>query len=117
MIDLLRTSGANIKQVYLTGTNQVVKGQWGVLHLGKSLMVSRLQVLLQMERIHLPNVEEAALLADDLLNYEIRVNDNANAQFGAFRVGSHDDLPLGRVLHGAAGLQTRRRRLVSAVPA
>jgi hypothetical protein len=27
-----------------------------------------------------------------LLNYEIRVNENASAQFGAFKVGSHDDL-------------------------
>jgi len=92
VIDLLRTSGADIKEVYLTGSDQVVKGQWGLLHLGKSLMVSRLQVLLQMERIRLPNTREAAVLTDELLNYEIRVNENANAQFGSFKVGRHDDL-------------------------
>ena len=54
--------------------------------------MSRLQVLLQSERVHLPATAEAGILAQELLNYEIRVNENAAAQFGAFKVGSHDDL-------------------------
>ena len=38
------------------------------------------------------NAHIVADLVEELLNYEIRINDNANAQFGAFRVGAHDDL-------------------------
>lgn len=63
-----------------------------VIRLGKAHMVSRLQVLLQTHRIHLPNTDEAHALASELLSYEIKVNDRANEQMGAFKIGTHDDL-------------------------
>lgn len=63
------------------------------ISLGKAHLVSRLQTLLQCHRLHLPpKMEEARVLADDLLEYEIRVDENANDRYGAFRVGRHDDL-------------------------
>jgi hypothetical protein len=31
-------------------------------------------------------------LIDELLDYEIRVDENANDKYGAFRVAKHDDL-------------------------
>lgn len=60
--------------------------------LGKSHMVSRLQVLLGTGRLHLPRTREAAALTEELLDYEIRVDENANDKYGAFKVGTHDDL-------------------------
>ena len=60
--------------------------------LGKAFLVSRLQALLQTHRLHLPNTAEAQALAKELLDYEIRVDENANDRYGAFRVGTHDDL-------------------------
>ena len=62
--------------------------------MGKAWLVSRLQVLLQSQRILLPHTAEARALADELLVYvyEIKVTDNGNEQFGAFKVGTHDDL-------------------------
>ena len=60
--------------------------------IGKAWLVSRLQVLLQSGRIHLPRTAEADILAKELLDYEIRVSENANDTYGAFKVGSHDDL-------------------------
>ena len=48
--------------------------------------------LLQTGRIHLPRTREAEVLAQELLDYEIRVNESSNDTYGAFRVGSHDDL-------------------------
>jgi len=60
--------------------------------MGKAWLVSRLQVLLQSQRILLPHTTEARALADELLVYEIKVTDNGNEQFGAFKVGTHDDL-------------------------
>jgi len=77
--------------VYLTGTDKAtLEGR--ELRLGKALLVSRLQVLLQGGLIHLPKTPEAEALIQELLNYEIRVSDDAHAEFGAFKVGSHDDL-------------------------
>jgi hypothetical protein len=92
VVDLLQHAGLSVRPVYLNGSDQFVRGEWGRVNLGKCFMVSRLQVLLQTERLHLPNTAEAAVLVEELLNYEIRINENANAQFGAFRVGVHDDL-------------------------
>ena len=60
--------------------------------LGKAFLVSRLQTLLQTGRIHLPRNPESGVLVEELLDYEIRVDKNANDQYGAFRVGKHDDL-------------------------
>lgn len=61
--------------------------------LGKAHLVSRLQALFQTGRITLSRQHKlAGAMKDELLNYEIRVNENANEQFGAFRTGTHDDL-------------------------
>ncbi len=59
----------------------------------KSYMVSRLQALLQVDRLKLPYGDKGAqALAEELATYEIRVSENANLQAGAFRTGAHDDL-------------------------
>ena len=60
--------------------------------LGKAYLVSRLQALLQCNRLHLPATAESRALAQELLDYEIRVEEDANERYGAFRGGSHDDL-------------------------
>ncbi len=59
---------------------------------GKAYLVSRLQALLQTSRLKLPQTTEAEQLARELQNYEIRVDDDANDRYGAFRTGTHDDL-------------------------
>lgn len=92
VVDCLKSAGLSIRPVYLTGSDQVTKGENDEMRMGKAAMVSRLQVLLQSERIHLPQTPESSVLIQELLDYEIRVNDHANTQFGAFKVGSHDDL-------------------------
>jgi hypothetical protein len=40
----------------------------------------------------LPRTAEADILAGELLRYEIRVSEDANDRYGAFKVGTHDDL-------------------------
>jgi hypothetical protein len=59
---------------------------------GKAFLVSRLQALLQQGAIQWPRTPETEYLATELLNYEIRVDENANDRYGAFKVGSHDDV-------------------------
>ncbi|MBM3189373.1 MAG: hypothetical protein FJZ90_11705 [Chloroflexi bacterium] len=92
VVDLLREAGLSpLTAVYLTGTDKA-SSEGRNLHLGKALLVSRLQVLLQSGRIHLPQTAEAGALVDELLNYEIKVSEDAQASFGAFKTGTHDDL-------------------------
>jgi hypothetical protein len=65
----------------------------GPLTVGKAYLVSRLQVLLQDKRLRLPSTwTEAPALIAELLDYEIRVSEDANDRYGAFKVGAHDDL-------------------------
>ena len=73
--------------------------------LGKAWLVSLLQVLLQTGRVHLPGTAEARALARELEGYEIRVSENANDTYGAFKVGVHDDLvtALGLAVQGREG--------------
>lgn len=66
----------------------------GAGRLGKAFLVSRLQALMQTGCIRLPaNHPEAEAMARELKDYEIRIESaTANDTYGAFKVGSHDDL-------------------------
>ena len=68
------------------------KVERGEVKLGKAWLVSRMQALLQSKLLHLPRTAEAEALGKELLDYEIRVTEDANDRYGAFRVGAHDDL-------------------------
>ncbi len=98
IVDLLREERANVKGIYAVyftygdRWSQERKGGYWQVSLGKALLVSQLQALLQSGRIHLPRSSEAEALAQELLDYEIRVDENANERYGAFKVGTHDDL-------------------------
>lgn len=86
--------GIRLSAVFLTGGE--AKEEVNVLarevNLPKAYLVSRLQVLLSCGRVHLPNNPAARVMKEELMNYQIKVNENASAQFGAFKVGTHDDL-------------------------
>ncbi len=62
------------------------------VRLGKAHLVCRLQSLLQTSRLHLPRMAEAKILKRELMEYEIRVESDANERYGAFPVGTQDDL-------------------------
>ncbi len=62
------------------------------VQLGKAYLVSRLQALLQTRRLQLPRTAQSETLARELQEYEIQVAEDANDRYGAFRVGTHDDL-------------------------
>lgn len=100
IVDALRRARveASLQPVYFThGDRRVLRldkhSHVPYVSLGKAWLVSRLQTLLQQRRILLPpSLTEADVLKDELLNYEIRVDENANDRYGAFKVGKHDDL-------------------------
>jgi hypothetical protein len=80
-----------IRAVYFTHGDRLTRCEDG-LSLGKAYLVSRMQALIQTRRIELPRTREAEELAEELLDYEIRVDEDANDKYGAFKVGTHDDL-------------------------
>lgn len=97
VVDLLRErvhSGAVVAVWFTYGDQRTEswEGDFLRVSLGKSHMVSRLQVLLGTGRLHLPRTREAAVLTEELLNYELRVDESAHERFGAFKIGTHDDL-------------------------
>ena len=92
VVDLLAGVGVPVRPVYFTHGDKRVEQQNRTVSLGKAWLVSRLQALLQTGRILLPKTSEADVLARELLDYELRVDQDANERYGAFKVGSHDDL-------------------------
>jgi len=93
VVDLLAHVGVPVTAVYFThGDRRTVSEDRKTVSLGKTWLVSRLQALLQTGRILLPSTPEARQLAKELQDYEIRVDEKANDTYGAFKVGTHDDL-------------------------
>jgi hypothetical protein len=92
VVDLLKCAGVYVRPVYFTHGDKRIEQKDRSITLGKAWLVSRLQALLQTARILLPRTIEAQALAQELLDYEIHVDEKANDTYGAFRVGSHDDL-------------------------
>ncbi|MDY7091584.1 MAG: hypothetical protein SX243_01290 [Acidobacteriota bacterium] len=82
---------ARVRPVYFTYGDRRSE-TWPQVDLGKAFLVARLQMLLQTGRIHLPRTPQAELLAEELLAYEVRVESDANERYGAFSVGTQDDL-------------------------
>lgn len=92
IVDLLQEHGADVTDCYFThGDRRTEDG--GRVTIGKAFLVARLQMLFQSGRMRLPEDHpEARPLKDELLDYEIRVDQNANDRYGAFKTGAHDDL-------------------------
>jgi hypothetical protein len=80
--------------VYITGgePRATINALDKEINLPKSYLISRLQILISCGRVHLPrNNRESYAMASELKNFQIKVSDSANAQFGA-KTGAHDDL-------------------------
>jgi hypothetical protein len=96
VVDMLKEAGVPVIPVYFTHgdrrTEQKDPSGQNYVMLGKAFLVSRMQALLQTNRIHLPKTQEARQLAKELMDYEIKVDTAANDKYGAFKVGTHDDL-------------------------
>jgi hypothetical protein len=81
VVDLLKGSGVSVRAVFFTHGDRRTEQQDGTISLGKAWLVSRLQALLQTGRILLPRTTEAQALAEELLDYEIKVHQDANDRY------------------------------------
>lgn len=77
---------------YFTHGDRLIEKGREELTIGKAFLVSTVKSLLQTERLHLPKTPQTTVLADDLVNFEVRLDDTANDRPGAFPVGVYDDL-------------------------
>lgn len=78
-----------IKPISFTHGEKYNKGTGA---LAKAFLVSRLQSLLQSNRVHAPETREVKIMLDELRVYEIKVDNDGKDTYGAFKVGTHDDL-------------------------
>lgn len=97
VVDLLREALRDkpytlVACTFTFGDRYMRDEQAGTASVGKAYLVSKLQALLQTGRLKLPVTAESEALARELQDYEIRVDQNANDKYGAFKVGTHDDL-------------------------
>ena len=98
VIDLIDEAVLNVRAVtpvfFTHGDRRIEIGNsWRLeVQLGKAHLVCRLQTLLQTARLHLPRTPEAQTLARELRKYEIQVSSDANERYGAFSVGTQDEL-------------------------
>jgi hypothetical protein len=63
--------------------------EWRV---GNAFLLGTLQALLQNRHIDWARTPETDYLAEELLDYELHVDVNANDKYGAFTVGRHNDV-------------------------
>ena len=93
---------AYLYPVYFNHGDQM-RQEYPDLRIGKAFLVSRLQLLLQTARLHLPSTPDARQLADELLSYQVKIEPDANDHYGAFAVGTRDELvtALGMAVSGA----------------
>jgi len=92
VVDVLKAAGVRVTPVYFTYGDRRKENEDRSITLGKAWLVSRLKALMQTGRVHLAHSAEMDAMQRELLDYEIRVDEQANDRYGAFRVGSHDDL-------------------------
>ena len=94
ILDLIQrhlASGSRIMAVYFTfGDRRSVDDH--IVTLGTAYVVTRLQLLLQTGALHLPRTSKTESLSQELLDYEIKIEPDANERYGAFRVGTRDEL-------------------------
>ena len=94
VVDLLRQAKLYCVAVTITG-GDVVSHEGGDYRVPKRELVSTLQVLLQGGRLKFAEgLPEVATLVRELMAFQVKITDSANATFGSWREGSHDDLVL-----------------------
>lgn len=93
VVDLFSGScAARIVAVYFNHGDRRQLIGYKEVRLGKAYLVARLQTFLQTGRLHLPSTPGSHALAEELVEYEIHMDEGANDRYGAFRVGPQDEM-------------------------
>ncbi len=105
VVDLLRRERLPgiLYDVTITGGDTATH-QGSSWRVPKRELVSVAQVLLQSGRLKVAEaLPDTAVLTRELLNFQVKINDQAHDSYGAWREGTHDDLVLAVALACWAG--------------
>ena len=94
VVDHLREAGLGeeMKAVMVTG-GQVERSEGGLEYVPKRDLIIGLQLLLEDESLKITTeLEYVGALKKEMAEMQVRVTPAGNEQFGAWRVGEHDDL-------------------------
>jgi hypothetical protein len=91
-LDMFHERGIDVMPCFFNhGDRRTDTGSQVVI--GKAWLVHRLQTLIQNDRLHIdPANREAAAMTRELMDYDIRVDEQGTDRYGAFRTGQHDHL-------------------------
>ena len=94
VVDLFKKKQIRPKAITITGGYDVIKDN-GEYKVPKRDLVTNLQVVFQQEKLKIAeDLPEAKTLVQELLNFKVKIKDNARESFEAWREGIHDDLVL-----------------------
>ncbi len=94
VVDMLRDKGLHPEAATITGGNTAVQDDLG-WRVPKRDLVMGMLVLMQGQRLKFADgLPEVPTLINELMNFEIKITDNAHDTYGAWREGTHDDLVL-----------------------
>jgi len=100
IIDMMRQQGMKPFCITITG-GKTVTAKGYEYHVPKHDLIMAAQLLLQSQRVKIArSLPDAETLTNELLNYQIKITDNANATYNARGDSAHDDLVLAFALAG-----------------
>lgn len=103
VVDLLRERDVRpLVEVVIVAGDTVTERDGDRVNMGKTFMVTRLQVLHEQHRLKVPSTDEAKLFADELRDYRVNTTPAGNHVFNA-RSGAHDDVIIAVALSTGTG--------------
>jgi hypothetical protein len=98
VVDLFRQRGLKPIAVTITGGREV-NADGDNMAVPKRDLITATQVALQSGRLRIAeSLAESKILAQELLNFQVKITAAANDTYGAWREGTHDDLVLALAL-------------------
>lgn len=100
VIDLFKheLQSATLLPIQITGGSEVSR-EGAATRVPKRDLAAVVQVALQNQKLKIASeLPEADTLIRELQNFQVKINDNAHDSYGAWRIGTHDDLVLAAAL-------------------
>lgn len=98
VIEMMRQQGLSPIGIWITGTGDVTRTDYGY-KVPKKDLVTALQIVFQSRRIQIAKeLELAGVLMKELSNFRVKVSDSGKDQYEAWRTGQHDDIVLALAL-------------------
>ena len=94
VVEMLVRSGVyyTVPIIITGGTNENYEN--GIHYVPKRNLVSLTQIMFQEGRLKIAKMPDTPTLVEELVNFKVKITDNAHDTYGGWREGIHDDLVL-----------------------